>query len=452
MRSRVLRFLAFAAISGFGLASCQTGPALTAGSTSMPVSPKGVFYVDPTHDQGAVGKYVLGANLFGGLSAGNSDAAKNSGITFLRWPGGNWGDQNDIQLFAVDLYIKEAALMGATPSICVRLPNSTPEKAAALVQYVNLDKKYGVKYWSIGNEPSLYENNADFNDQPWDAVSYAKRWREFAKAMKAVDPTILIYGPDIHGSFTGDPATDPKDHFGKLYLQEFLKIDGDMVDIVTVHRYPFPASMSDSAAPPLGELMANSPEWDTIIPNLRRIIKETTGKDLPVGVMEYNSNYTNVAGAETSPDSFYGAIWLADVMGRMIRQKTEFMAYWELSSGGGNAGHGLMTSFDIRPSYYVFQLYKRFGNHLLAASSDQSMVSVFAAKKDDGSVTVIFVNRGEEAVKQPLQLKNGDKLSLTEAYLFDKDNMAKAFSPPAFHNGDPVEVGGYSALLYIFHP
>jgi hypothetical protein len=451
MRNRVFRFLAFLAISGFGLASCQTGSALTPTPTSTPEPPKGVFYVDPTGDLGAVGKFVLGANLYGGLSAGNSDAAKNSGVSFLRWPGGNWGDQNDIQRFTVDLYISEAKLMGAEPSICVRLPNSTPEQAAALVKYVNIDKKFGVKYWSIGNEPSLYESNADFKDQAWDAVSYANRWREFAKAMKAVDPTILLYGPDIH-QFTGDPATDPKDHLGKYYLQEFLRIDGDMVDIVTVHRYPFPISMSVSAAPSVGDLMANTPQWDTIIPNLRRIIKDTAGKDLPVGVMEYNSNYTGISGADTSPDSFYGAIWLADVMGRMIRQKTEFMAYWELTSGSGNSGFGLMTSFDVRPSYYVFQLYKRFGNHLLAGSSDQPLVSVFAAKRDDGTVTVIFVNRGESAIKQPLQFNQGDKLYLTEAYLFDKNDMAKSFSPPAFHNGDPVEVAGYSALMYVFHP
>jgi hypothetical protein len=450
MRTRVLRSVVLLVIIGSGLAACQTGPVLTATPTATTAGPKGVFWVDPTKDLGPISKFVLGANLYGALSVNNLDPAKNSGITFLRWPGGNWGDRNDIQLFAVDAYISEAILMGAEPNICVRLPNSTPEQAAALVQYVNIDKKYGVKYWSIGNEPSLYENNTDLKSQAWDAVTYAKRWREFAKAMKAVDPTILLYGPDIH-QFKGDPAFDPKDHLGRYYLQEFLKLDGDMVDIVTVHRYPFPPCMTCNAAPTVGDLLANTPEWDTLIPNLRRIVKETTGKDLPVGVMEYNSNYTNVAGAETSPDSFYGALWLADVMGRMIRQRAEFLAYWQLKANDG-AGHGLMTSFDVRPSYYVFQIYKRFGNHLLAATSDQPQVSVFAAKKDDGSVTVIFVNRGETAVKQPLQLEKGDKLALTEAYLFDKNNKAQAFPPPAFHNGDPVELTGYSVLLYIFHP
>jgi hypothetical protein len=449
MRTRVLRYLTFFAVIGFGLAGCQTGPSLTATPTSTPVPPKGVFYVDPTKDLGEISKFVLGANLYGALGVNNTDPAKNSGVTFLRWPGGNVGDTRDIQTYEVDAYMAEAALMGADPSICVRLPNSTPEQAAATVHYVNIEKKYGVKYWSIGNEPSLYESNANFKDQSWDALSYAKRWREFAKAMKAVDPTILLYGPDIH-QFTGDPAFDPKDHLGRYYLQEFLKLDGDMVDIVTVHRYPFPTCMTCSA-PTVGDLLANTPEWDTLIPNLRRVIKETTGKDLPVGVMEYNSNYTNIAGADTSPDSFYGALWLADVMGRMIRQRPDILAYWQLKSASDNAGHGLMTSYDIRPSYYVFQLYKRFGNHLLTASSDQAMVSIFAAKKDDGSVTVMILNRGEAAVKQPLQLEKGDKLTLAEAYLFDQNNLAKSFSPPAFHNGDPVEVAGYTILLYIFH-
>ena len=442
------RFFLALGFLGFGLAACQTGSTQTETPSATPAPPTGVFWVDPTKDLGPISKYVLGVNLYGALGSGNTDAAENSGVTFLRWPGGNAGDAQEIQLHQVDTYIHEATLMGAEPSISVRLPNSTPEQAAAVVHYVNIEKNFGVKYWSIGNEPSLYENNANFQDQSWDAVSYANRWREFAKAMKAVDPAILLYGPDIH-QFTGDPSVDPKDHLGRDYLTEFLKIDGDLVDIVTVHRYPFPTCITCSS-PAVGELLANTPQWDALIPNLRRIIKQTTGKDLPVGVMEYNSSYSNISGVETSPDSFYGALWLADVMGRLIRQQPDFLAYWNLTSGSSSAGHGLMTSYDLRPSYYVFQIYKRFGNHLLTANSDQPLVSVFAAKKDDGSVTVIFVNRGETAVRQPLRLEKGDNLALSEAYVFDKTRSAQSIQPPVFHNGDPVDVAGYSVLLYIF--
>jgi hypothetical protein len=82
------------------------------------------------------------------------------------------------------------------------------------------------------------------------------------------------------------------------------------------------------------------------------------------------------------------------------------------------------------------------------------MVSVFAAKKDDGSLTVILVNRGDQAVKRPLQLANGDSYKLDLAVLFDKDHdKAEALkTTPSFKNGDMLELGPRSVLLYIFKP
>jgi hypothetical protein len=38
---------------------------------------------------------------------------------------------------------------------------------------------------------------------------------------------------------------------------------------------------------------------------LHRIVQEITGKDLPAGVTEYNSNHPDIVGAKTLPDTFY---------------------------------------------------------------------------------------------------------------------------------------------------
>ena len=414
--------------------------------------PTGVFLIDASSDLGEISKFVLGTNHgpWADLGVNNLEPAKNAGITFLRWPGGNWGDRNDIQPWMVDKYISQARMMNAEPSITLRLPNSTPEAAAEWVRYVNIEKQYGVKYWAVGNEATLFTSDTTLAGQTWDAVTCAERWREFAQAMKKVDPTILLYGPDTH-QFKGDPSFDPKDAGGTDYLREFLKINGDLVDIVTVHRYPFP-SCQTCGAPSKAELLANTPDWDDIIPNLRRVIKEVTGKELPVGIMEWNSNYSNISGAETSPDSFLGALWTADVLGRMIRQRPELLAYWTLKTGNADAGHALMTSYAIRPSYYIFQIYKRFGNRLLAANADDPMVSLFAAKREDGAVTAIFVNRGDGAVKMVLQLEKGEKFALTEAYLFDQTHNAESFTPPMFQSGDPVELAPLSVTLLVFEP
>jgi hypothetical protein len=420
-------------------------------ATPTPTSyPTGVFLIDTASDLGEISPYVLGTNHgpWADLGVNNLEPAKNSGITFLRWPGGNWGDRNDITTRQVDNYIAQAKMMNAEPSFTLRLPGSTPEAAAEWVRYVNVEKQYGVKYWSIGNETSLYEADTTLAGQTWDAVTAAKRWREFAQAMKKVDPAIILYGPDTH-QFNGDPAVDPKDTAGKDYLREFLKVNADLVDIVTVHRYPFP-SCRMCGTPTKAELLANTPEWDTIIPDLRRVIKEVTGKELPVGIMEWNSNWSGVSGAETSPDSFLGALWTADVMGRMIRQRPELLGYWTLKTGASGAGHALMDSYNLRPSYSVFQIYKRFGNHLLVANADDPMVSLFAAKRDDGAITAIFVNRGDAAVNMVLQLEKGDAYSLEEAYLFDGTHNAEPVDPPAFENGDPVELAPLSVTLWVF--
>ena len=62
------------------------------------------------------------------------------------------------------------------------------EHAIEWVRYANIKKKYGIKYWMIGNESW---NHPDYNGQTT-ATQYAIDLYEFAVAMKAVDPTIKI--------------------------------------------------------------------------------------------------------------------------------------------------------------------------------------------------------------------------------------------------------------------
>lgn len=458
------RFLFLIFLFTFSLYACQNklpatntqSPPVTSARTATPVAaPPGVLWVDTSSNLGEISKYVLGANHgpWSELGAGNLKPATDLGITFLRWPGGNWGDQNDFTQIQFNTYMGIARNMtGAEPSITVRLLGSTPEKAADIVRKANIEKGAGIKYWNIGNEPDLYI----ISNPEWTPEYFAKRWREFATAMKAVDPNIILYGPDI-SDFVGDPGKfDPREliyrngkklEYTKIdYLTEFLKVNSDLVDIVTIHRYPFPLRPTDNL-PSWEQLRDNTSQWDRILPNLRRVIKVTTGKDYPMGVTEFNSNASNVAGGKTSPDSFYNSLWLADVLGRMIREKPEILAYWILKSP--TAGHGLMDSYNLRPTYYIYQLYKNFSGHLLDASSDTPYVSIFASRKDDGSIALILVNLNDSSVKKPLQLKDGDHLTIQNAYLFDSSHKADSIQQPAFTNGSEITLPAESVTLYI---
>ncbi|MCB0236661.1 MAG: hypothetical protein KDG58_20955, partial [Anaerolineae bacterium] len=79
----------------------------------------------------------------------------DSGFTALRWPGGAWTDTVDMQPFQLDQFVWFYEQLGALPTVSVRLHNSSPETAASLVSYAR-DMNYGIEYWSIGNEPTLY--------------------------------------------------------------------------------------------------------------------------------------------------------------------------------------------------------------------------------------------------------------------------------------------------------
>ena len=114
------------------------------------------------------------------------------------------------------------------------------------------------------------------------------------------------------------------------------------------------------------------------------------------------------------------------------------------------AGQGLMDSFNKRPTYYIYQLYNQYGNHLLPTNSDTPYVSVFTSKKDDGSETVMLVNLNDTEGKKGLQLNGGDKLIIKEAYLFDSSHKAEATTPPEFTNSADVTLPADSVMLFIF--
>src|SRR5690606_20719591 len=150
------------------------------------------IHIDPSQVVGEVGPYVYGAN-YGPLSAiavDQFELAAASGIEFLRFPGGAWGDRNDLRPFNVDMLMSVAKLLGAEVSIQARLAGGTPQAAADLVRYANVEKGYGVRHWYIGNEPSLYPD--------YDVATLNRDWRAIAEAMLAVDPTILLVGPEPH--------------------------------------------------------------------------------------------------------------------------------------------------------------------------------------------------------------------------------------------------------------
>lgn len=421
---RRITFITLLAI--FLITACAQKPAPLTTPTVLPTPYPNTLYVDPNTSLGEISPLVYGSNYgpWIALSVDGLQPAYDSGITILRFPAGSWGDHNDVKTYQIDQFMSLIGKMGAKAMINVRLLGGTPEQAAEMVRYVNIEMKYNVIYWGIGNEPTLYDAELKNKAESYDGERFNKEWRAFAEAMKKADSDIKFVGPESHQlshDYTG--ASTNFTEANALWMEDFLKANGDLVDIVSFHRYPFPRSNISGPAS-IEELRINAQEWDKIIIYLRAMIHKETGRDIPIAVTEFNSDYSKSVGGESTPDSHYNAIWLGDVLGRMIKNGVFMAEHWMLTSKGGFGGWGLVGQYDVNPSYYTYQMYKMFGSELIYSFSDEPDLSIYAARRDDGALTVMVINLSLE--EQTKALRIAEQASVKgEAWLFDPTHNAE---------------------------
>lgn len=396
---------------------------------------------------GPINPHVYGVNYgpWGLVSIDMQPLAAQSSVTHARFPGGRWGDENTVARQQVDLFMTQAQAWGMDVSISARLEGGTPEEAAELVRYVNIEREYDVRHWSIGNEPDL------FRDYTIDR--YNTEWRAIALAMREVDPSILLIGPEV-SQFPPTPDGDEYLNVRREWVRGFLQANGDLVDIVSVHRYPFPRGNNLPATTAL-DLRDNTWEWDGLVRELRTVITETTGRDLPIAITEVNSHWNRVIGGEGTPDSRYHAIWWADVLGRLIRQRVDLVNYFTLSSFGDLGGYGLLDRYAPRPTFYVYDLYAMLGDQLLRSESLHGLVTITAALREDGKLTLMLINSGFENVVIPLNIQDMTDPLLVEIWRIESDEMVDAdaapfrIEPDPWDNGDEIVVPRMSINLYV---
>ncbi len=90
------------------------------------------------------------------------------------------------------------------------------------MNYANKVKNHNVRYWEIGNE-NYGTWEADKNTRPHDPVTYATRFKEYWRQMKAVDPTIkigavVVLGEDAFANYPEQPVTNPRTGAGPQRL------------------------------------------------------------------------------------------------------------------------------------------------------------------------------------------------------------------------------------------
>ena len=89
------------------------------------------------------------------------------------------------------------------------------EHAVEWVRYANIKKKYGVKYWMIGNE-SWHKQNENST-----AEIYAKDVVDFSIAMKEVDPSIFVIPNGNSVEFCDTVLAISKDHIDAFCISNY---------------------------------------------------------------------------------------------------------------------------------------------------------------------------------------------------------------------------------------
>ncbi len=352
------------------------------------------------------------------------------GAQALRFPGGslsddyhwatNTTDSNTWQwATSFDQFAQVATTIGAQAFITANYGSGTPAEAASWVQESNVTHHYGFKYWEIGNE--CYGSwETDINTVAHDPYTYAQRFQQYYTQMKAIDPTIkvgavAVTGEDSYANNTNHPVVNPRTgqtHNGwtPVMLATMHSL-GVTPDFLIYHRYAqAPGAESDS-----GLLLSNG-TWSTDAADLRRQLNDYLGAAAPsveLDCTENNSVYTN-PGKQTT--SLVNGLFLADSICTAMNTEFNAVVWWDLRNGqettNNNSSslygwrqygdYGVVDSVDpaapadTYPTWYVDRLLQHFargGDQLIGAASDYPLVSVCAAERTNGGLTLLVVNK-----------------------------------------------------------
>jgi alpha-L-arabinofuranosidase len=351
------------------------------------------------------------------------------GTGSLRFPGGSLSDDyhwatntTDSNTWtwstSFDQFAQVATAIGAQVFVTADYGSGTPAEAAAWVQESNVTNHYGFKYWEIGNE--CYGSwETDTNTVAHDPYTYAQRFQQYYTQMKAIDPTIKIGavavpGEDSYANNTNHPVVNPVTevtHNGWTpVMLATLNSLGVTPDFLIYHQYPQnPGGESDQG------LLLSTGDWSSDAADLRQQLNDYLGAAGPGVEMDNTENNSVSSGPGKQTTSLVNGLFLADSICAAMNTEFNAVTWWDLRNGqetGNNnssslygwrqyGDYGVVDSAnppgpaDTYPTYYVERLLQHFarsGDHLVSAASDYPFLSVCAAQRKAGGLTLLVVN------------------------------------------------------------
>ena len=413
---------------------------ILAAATAATAAAQATATVDVTKAVRVVDNRLFGVNtpFWDGTFPGatSTDSLTQMGTTIMRFGGGSATDEYDFSTnkdlvsgstwaFNVDAFATKAQALGSQAIITTNYGSGTPAMAAAYVQYTNVTHSYGFKYWEVGNECyGTWEH--DTHTAPHDPYTYGTIAVQYIQAMKAVDPTIKV-GVVVDDSedsyavgYTSHPATNPVTnvvHNGwTAVLLATMKAANVLPDFVIYHRYEQnPEQENDSV------LLQDALTWPQDAAAIRRIVNAYLGSGGPgVEILVTENNSVNTSPGKQSV-SLVNGLYYADSTANLMQTEINGLTWWDFHNGQsfnstsapinlssslygwrmyGDYGVENQPTNDRYPTFYIAKLLTHFargGDTVVTATSSSPLLSTYAVKRVDGTLSLLVINKSPTA-------------------------------------------------------
>jgi hypothetical protein len=158
-------------------------------------------------------------------------------------------------------------------------------------------------------------------------------------------------------------------------------------------------------------LLQSSTGWASDAANLRQMITDyvgSNGTNIELVCTENNS-VSSAPGKQST--SLVNGLFKADSQAQLMQTEFNGLFWWDLRNGPETDGnlaatlygwrlygdYGVVDGFtNLYPTYYTAKLMTNFvqaGDTVITAASDYSLLSTYAVRRQDGSLTVLTINK-----------------------------------------------------------
>jgi hypothetical protein len=330
---------------------------------------------------------------------------KSVGVGALRFPGGTVADnyhwetgeivrpdrfpfrQSNSNDLNFDEFMAVAKPLGAEPSIVLNYLSWVEKQqfedgikeAVNWLKYANVEKKFGIKYWEMGNEVYFNASTTHINVP---ARTYAKDYKTMRKALRAVDSSILLGAAmpqKMHFKTKGD-----KGEWWNAFLDEI----GDDLDYVVLHDYPRLTNQ---------DYIEEGTSFPELLANARAKMLAKLGRTVPIHVTEWNIAHWK---KKNKPDfvkknSAWHGLFIAETLLDFAVNDVRYATFWPARINN-NIGLFAYPNLEYMVGGEVFKLLAPLQDQTFAYDCKDQGLRVARLSGANGAGGLIVINKGSD--------------------------------------------------------